>query len=268
MIIDIHHHMVNEKDYVPRLIDKMDRLGIDKVCLIGLGKLFQRIFLPEGQKPYGCADNETVQETFERYPERVIGLAFYRPGVNEPGEIDEFHRRGFKGLKFTCPKKNYDDEEYFRAYEKAQKHSLPILFHMGALTLPEARPREGIASKKMHPIYLDTIANEFPDLVMIIAHCGINWFEDAATLARIVPNIYVDISGKVDGWRSSKTTDFFRRLFYWEDAYKKILFGSDVHCSELEETLADQKRVFEAIGITGEKMDCVLAKNARKIFSV
>jgi len=268
MIIDIHHHIVNEKDYVPRLIDEMDRLGIDKVCLIGLGKLFEGIFLAEGQKPYGSANNDTVQEAFEKYPERVIGLAFYRPGVNRPEEIDEFYRRGFKGLKFICPKKNYDDEEYFRAYEKAQKYNLPILFHTGVFTLPEARPGEGIASKKMHPIYLDTIANEFPDLVMIIAHCGINWLEDSTTLARIIPNIYVDISGKVDGWRSSRSTDFFRRLFYWEDAYKKILFGSDVHRRELEETLADQRRVFEAIGITGEKLDSVLAKNACKVFSL
>jgi len=268
MIIDAHHHIVNEKDYVPRLIEEMDRLGIDKVCLIGLGKLFERIFLPAGAEPCGCADNNTVQEAFEKYPDRVIGLGYVRPGVTGPREVDELHRRGFKGLKIVLPKKNYDDEGYFPIYEKAQAQKMPILFHTGVLTLPEPHPGEGVSSARMRPIFLDTIANEFPGLNMIIAHCGIHWLQESAVLARIIPNIYVDISGKIDGWRKSKSIDFFKQLFYWEDAYKKILFGSDVHCRELEETLGDQKRIFEGIGFTGEKLDFVLAKNAQRIFNL
>jgi predicted TIM-barrel fold metal-dependent hydrolase len=268
MIIDVHHHIVNEKGYVRKLIDEMDRLGIEKVCLIGLGKLFAKIFLTEGAGPYGCADNDTVQEAFENHPERVIGLAYVRPGVTEPAEVDEFHARGFKGLKIVLPKKDYDDESYFPIYEKAQARKMPILFHTGVLTLPEARPGEGVSSARMRPIFLDSIANEFPELNMIIAHCGIHWLEESAVMARIIPTIYVDISGKVDGWRKPKSIEFFRELFYWEEAYKKILFGSDVHYSELKETLADQKRIFEGVGFTGEKMDFVLAKNAQRIFNL
>ena len=268
MIIDTHHHIVNEKDYVPRLIDEMDRLGIDNVCLMGLGKLFERIFLLKGVEPYGCADNDTVQEAFEKYANRVMGLAYVRPGVTDAREVDEFHKRGFKGLKIVLPKKNYDDEDYFPIYERAQARKMTILFHTGVLTLPEPRPGEGVSSARMRPIFLDTIANEFPELNMIIAHCGIHWLEESAVLARIIPTIYVDISGKVDGWRRPKSIGFFRELFYWDDAYKKILFGSDVHYKGLEETLTDQKRIFEGVGFTAEKLDFVLAKNAQRIFNL
>jgi predicted TIM-barrel fold metal-dependent hydrolase len=168
----------------------------------------------------------------------------------------------------VLPRKDYDDEEYFPLYEKAQRHKMPILFHTGVLTLPEPRPGEGVSSARMRPIFLDTIANEFPRLNMIIAHCGIHWLEESAVLARIIPTIYVDISGKVDGWRKPKSIEFFRELFYWEGAHRKILFGSDVHHRELEETLEDQMRIFKGIGFTGEKLDFVLARNAEKIFNL
>lgn len=38
MVIDCHVHLVSEKGYVDRLILEMDRLAINKVCLLAMQK--------------------------------------------------------------------------------------------------------------------------------------------------------------------------------------------------------------------------------------
>ena len=143
---------------------------------------------------------------------------------------------------------------------------MPCLFHTGVFTTPRPMPDEGISSAHCMPIYLDTLVNAFPDLVLIIAHMGICHGEVAATLARIHDNVYLDLSGSSAGWRSSKPTSWFREMLYWEDAWTKVLFGSDVHESEVEDALAHQKATLGPLGWPEGAMDAFLGENARRIF--
>lgn len=265
MIIDSHHHVVNEDGYIERLISIMDELGIEKVCISALGPFFKKLFL-NGKEPCGIADNFSVLRAMETYPERIIGFGTLFPGIDSPEVVDELYQKGFRALKITLPMKNYNDPEFFPIYEKAEGYRMPILFHTGILTLPEPVPGILLSSGRMRPVYLDTIANRFPDLVMIIAHLGMPWYEEAASLARIYPNIYVDISGKIDGWRCGKSLQFFKEVFYWKGAYEKILFGSDVHCEELEITLEDQMRILRGIGFDEAERALVLGGNFKRIW--
>ena len=57
-------------------------------------------------------------------------------------------------------------------------------------------------------------ARELPELTIIIAHLGVCWGEEAATLCRIHPNIYADLSGHVKGWRSSKKIEWFEEKLW------------------------------------------------------
>ena len=267
MVIDFHHHLVNEKGYVARLLREMDRVGIDMICVSALGELFADMWLM-GERSEPFVDNASVARAVRDHPDRVVGMGFVRPGVDEAGRIDELGDQGFLGIKMSIPTRNYDDPSFFPLYERAQARCMPILFHMGVLTMPEPKPGEGISSAKMQPIMLDTIANEFPDLKMVIAHLGTESHEQAAALARILPNIYVDLSGKVTGWRSSKSIDFFKEAFYWQDAHEKVLFGSDVHVSELKLTYEDQRRIFSGIGWTTGQQNAVFGGNAAALLGL
>ena len=40
---------------------------------------------------------------------------------------------------------------------------------------------------------------------------------------------YVDLTGGRLGWRNRFSAADFHRLFYWEGAFGKIVFGTDVH---------------------------------------
>ena len=267
MIIDIHHHLVNEKGYVESLLREMDRLGIEKCCLSALGQLFDGMFI-KGEHSGAIADNSMLAEVIKQYHDRLIGFGFLRPGKDDSSLIDQFIDWGFRSLKITIPVSAYDDKAYWPIYEKAQRYNLPILFHTGILTLPKPRPEEDISSVRMMPILLEPVAQAFPQLKIIIAHLGTTYTKEAAALARIFPNIYVDLSGKIDGWRSSTTIEEFKKLFYWKGADSKILYGSDVHYDELEQAIKDYERIFDGLGFDREQVQNIFFANAKMLLGI
>lgn len=266
-IVDVHHHWVGEADYIDRLLREMDRLGIEKTGLIAMNELIPRVFLTRPE-PDLVPNNEDLAPLLADHGDRLFGYGFHRLGQDDPARIDQFVERGFSGVKFHLPLGPYDDPRFFDAYARADKHNLPCLFHTGLFYPPEPMPGQGVNSAHYRPILLDAVANEFPGLRIVLAHLGVCWNEEAATMARILPNVYVDLSGRVDGWRQARSMEDFRKLFYWEGSWRKVLFGSDVHWSELEPTIADQDRIFEGIGWTESQRGAVFADNAKAIFSL
>ena len=139
--------------------------------------------------------------------------------------------------------------------------------HTGILYPPRPMPGAGIRSENYRPFHLEPLAHEFPDLIVIMAHLGVTWNEEAATLCRVCPNFYADLSCRVDGWRGGKSIEDFKKLLYWPTAHRKILFGSDVHADEVEEVLADQKRIVEGIGWDEPMISDFLSGNARRLLA-
>ena len=90
-------------------------------------------------------------------------------------------------------------------------------------------PGARVNSNWMRPVCLDPVVRSFPGLNVVAAHLGVPWHEEASMLARMHPNFYVDLTGACwGGWRANKTPDFFRYHFFWEGAWDKVLFGTDI----------------------------------------
>ena len=261
---DVHHHWVNEPGYIDRLLRKMDRLHIERVGLIAMGDLIPDLFILHPPRQ-GAVDNRDLARVIRQHPDRFWGWGFIRLGHHHEQQVDELVDMGMKGLKFHIPVKPYGDAQYFPVYEKAQQYKLPCLFHTGVFYPPTPMPGQGIRSENCRPIHLEPIAHEFPDLKMIAAHLGVCWNEECATLCRICPNIYADLSGRADGWRSSKPIAWFKQTLYWPEAHRKILFGSDVHADEIQQTLDDHLRIFRDMGWNPQQIDNVLQGNARRL---
>ncbi|NPV08394.1 MAG: amidohydrolase family protein [Anaerolineae bacterium] len=240
-LVDAHAHLEAEPDYPESLLRTCDRLGIERVCLSGLGPAFD------------MAGNEQVRQAVQAHPDRFIGFRYLRLGQHRPQDVDLAVEEGFRGLKFTIPLRSYDDEAYFPVYERAQAYSLPCLFHCGIVTTRHYLG--GVSSARMRPVHLDTIAHEFPQLSLICAHLGMPWYEEAAAVARILPNVYVDLSGSPRGWRVQKDIEFFRSLFYWPEAWRKVLWGSDVHYTDLEAALRRDRALVEAVDLPQDQRD-------------
>ena len=261
---DVHHHWVNEPGYIDRLLRTMDRLGIERAGLIAMGEVVADLFVRHPPRQ-GAVDNRDLASLVAEHPDRFWGWGFISLGQHEPADVDRLVELGMRGLKFHIPKAPYSDPGYFPVYEKAQAHGLPCLFHTGVFYPPTPLPGEGIRSENYRPIHLEPIAHEFPELKMIAAHLGVCWQEECAALCRICPNIHADLSGRVDGWRSSKPIEWFQQMLYWDGAHRKILFGSDVHADEVEHTLHDHDRIFREMGWDQTQRADVFRHNAQRL---
>ena len=113
----------------------------------------------------------------------------------------------------------------------------------------------------MRPLHLDTIAHQFPHLRLICAHLGMPWYDEAAAIARILPNVYVDLSGAPFGWRAQKDVSFFRSLFYWPDAWSKIIWGSDVHHRDLEPALRRDQALADNLDLSVDQRSAYFGGN-------
>ena len=248
--IDGHCHLLNDDGYVERHLEAAERLGIARSVISGLGE------------EWGLLDNAGTLAAAERHPDRLVPLAFVLPGRDGPEAVLEAKRRGFKGLKFTRPLFAYDDERAFPFYERAQELGMPALFHCGVMAYLAGMPT---SAEFMRPLRLDGVARRFPGLRIHIAHLGVPQYEVATTLARMLPSVYVDMTGNPrGGWYLSKTPQFIRSLFYWPTWHRRLVFGTDVRCELLEEALRIHTHLLSALSLTGEMKAAIYRDNARE----
>ncbi|MBN2449908.1 MAG: amidohydrolase family protein [Lentisphaeria bacterium] len=266
-IIDMHHHLIEEEGYIDRLLVAMDRHGIERTALIGLGPLFRGIFV-RGRPAAWVADNAAVEAAVAAHPDRFFGLGTIRPGVDSAERVDELATRGFRGLKFHIPVCRYDDECLFPLYDRALAQRLPCLFHTGIVSLPRPCPRERIASSNMSVIHLEAVAQAFPDLTLIAAHLGVQDCLTALTLVRLFPNIHADLSGSTPGWRANLSLEDWKRLLWFPQAPRKLLFGSDVHCAEIGANLELYRDIARAAAWDPEQCRRLFHDNAAGIFGL
>ncbi len=255
MIVDLHCHLLKEEGYLENLVRKAQRLGVSKICLNGLGRLYDEL------------GNEEVKEAFLKYPHLIIGFGHLRLGKDSVEKINELYQAGFRGLKVINPTKNYDDKEFYPYYTQAEKHGMPILFHTGMVKRTAEDKFYDISCERMRPIYLDTIARAFPRLTLIGAHLGGPWFREAANVLRFNPNVYFDITGSIPGW-IRKTPEFFQNYFWWGSAWEKIVFGSDVHFSQIEKVIANYRQVLEALRLDKATQNKIFGETAMQILKL
>lgn len=255
MVVDLHCHLLKEEGYLENLVREAQRLGVSKICLNGLGSLYDEL------------GNEEVEQAFLKHPHLIIGFGHLRLGKDSVEKINELYEAGFRGLKVINPTKNYADKEFYPYYAQAENDGMPILFHTGMVKRTAKDKFHDISSERMRPIYLDTIARTFPRLILIGAHLGGPWFREAANVLRYNPNVYFDITGSIPGW-IRKTPQFFRNYFWWKGAWEKIVFGSDVHFSQIEKVIASYRGVLEALRLDKTTQNKIFGETAMQILNM
>jgi len=254
-IVDSHVHLLSESGYLDNLLRTMDACGIERCCMSALGELF------------GHADNGGVRDAFLAHPDRIIGAVFIRPGVDGSEQIDRAYEEGFRMVKVHLTRVPYDAVSCFDLWGKATEYRMPVLFHTG-LVVCRDRPGEHVNSWYMHPMRLEPITREFPDLNIIVAHLGVHWNSDAAELARMRPNVYVDLTGEPDGWRRRADAIGMDKWLWWPGAFDKVVFGTDVHYSKVREILDADIARLDLIGISAEIRRNIFAGNVLRLLGI
>lgn len=246
---DVHLHL-GDPEKVDDLARELKRL--DMIAAVSPSDPFR-----------GPVCNDEVEEASRKYPELIIPFGYIGLGRGDKAKtVEDLHQRGFKGLKFICPKKDYDDPEYFPIYERAEALKMPALFHTGIVGRSEDDRGKDISSRRMRPVNLDAIAREFPNLTIIMAHLGTTaWRQEAAYTLRWNPNILFDLagSGSYKKLKAKELLELLNWTFKDRDpdlgGFQRMVFGSDGGGDDIRviaEAVASYEEILNQIGAPPE----------------
>lgn len=205
------------------LIKDMDAAGIDQtwISVLDYG-LFEKI----GEGKYPISElNRIFGEVARKSGNRLVAFVGVDPRRKEAVVLFEkgIKEWGMKGLKLAPFCGFYPNADFcYELYSKAEELDVPVLIHTG----PEGVP---FYSKYCYPIYLDEVANDFPNLKIILAHAGFCWWREAINIASLHPNMYLDMAGWQTRNHRRPAREFYEPLRIMLDTMGKarILFGSD-----------------------------------------
>jgi len=192
MIIDIHNHLSpqNSPYRLPaeEYLRVMDEAGVDKAVI--LGKDYGLL----GDRQKSNLPDEDVAAFIKAHPDRFIGFTAVHTDRDVTKNLERLERAvndlGLRGIKLNPASGFYpNDERLYPVYGRATELQLPVVIHTGVKP-----PSEGSRLKYCHPVYIDDIAVDFPDLNFIIAHAGYPWVDDLIMVGLYAPNVFVDIS--------------------------------------------------------------------------
>lgn len=195
-------------------------------------------------EPGDVADNpnDSTAMFVRAYPERLIGFMSLHP--HDPLALGELERSrtdlGLRGIKLGANYQSFDplESRALAIYREAERHGLPILFHIGTSGVRTA------PINYAHPLIIDEIAMRYPELRIIMAHMGHPWTVDSVVVIRKHPHVYADISGLI--YRKHTLYQALLQATEW-NVMHKLLFGSDYPIVTPAETAAGLRSVNDIV---------------------
>ena len=240
-VMDSHAHIGSISQFhMPRanietIIEEMDRMGIDKVCISGNASAMGADFV---------AGNNATADAMRRFPDRVVGYVGMNP--NLPGgmkeEVERCAAMGFSAIKVhSILREDYTDAAWRPAFEEAEARNWPVLAHTWG---------------KRDCERFEKIAADFPSVTFILAHAGIGDVNAYITVGQN-DNIFLDTCF------SGCPMRLVERLVAGVGA-EKVLWGSDTHFLNP----AQQFGKVAFADLTETEKEAILGGNARKIFGI
>jgi len=250
-----------------KLVKRMDGSGIDvtAICVVDNAERGT-------DDEHIMRINQQCAQAATKHPGRLIALAGIDP--RRPGApalfrqcIEQFN---MKGLKWHPDMGYYPNSpESYAVLAVANELSVPLLTHCGPLSNSRA--------KYAHPIHLDDIALDFPNIDIIGAHLGDTWWRDWATLARHKQNICGDLA--MWQFMAESNPNLYRR--YLREILdivgpNQVLFASDGPVFEPITSNRDWVDMIKALAtesadgirFSDEEVKAILGGNAARVFKL
>jgi predicted TIM-barrel fold metal-dependent hydrolase len=227
---------INSPDDIPEFntetwIELMDECGVQSATLMGMDTISDPYPGPDGkptQLVWHCPMEYIKEEFLDKYPERFVAIAGINVKADNSAKMETLHKAkelGFLGMKIHTATAGYpnDVERCYPVYEKCVELGLHVEIHTGQEELP------GTRAKYQHPMYIDDIAVDFPDLRIYQLHCGImNNPRQAIWNVIRHKNVYTDISPAVLQVMNMPYANNLDHIKMLEAVVPtKVFFGSD-----------------------------------------
>jgi predicted TIM-barrel fold metal-dependent hydrolase len=202
--------------------------------------------------------NDEVAAHVGAHPTRLAGVASVdlRGPIAAVAELRRcVEELGFKAVRVVpwlwgLPP---NDRRYYPIYVACVELGVPFCTQVGH-TGP-LRP-----SETGRPIpYLDEVALDFPELVIVGGHIGYPWTEEMIAVTRKYPNVYIDTSAYTVRRYPPELARYMRG-----DGASKVMFGTNFPMIAPDRAL----RGLEDLGLDEEATESFLDANARRVFGL
>ena len=204
--------------------------------------------------------NDYVAGMWKRHPDRIVqAWAAVDPFKGEVAIREAKHAiedLGMLGFHFHPIMGHFavNDARLYPLWETIAGLKVPVMIDVGTTGMGAGLPGGmGARIRHAHPLTLDDLASDFPDLKIVAAHPGWPWGEEMTAVALHKGNVYWEMSGWAPKYfPESLKRDVRTRL------KDKIMFGSDYPSLPYERIF----REWDELGYTPEIMEKVFHKNA------
>lgn len=255
MIIDCHTH-IGRNEHINSsaedLLRSMDGSKIDK-ALVFAGKL-------------NDAPNDFLLKEIGPHKDRLFGVAACHPDDFVTAQtMDRFfeflEESQVVAVKFYLGYDHWypDNENIKRVLSILQQEELPAIFHTGDCLASIQHAK----LKYAHPLGIDDIAVDFPNLKIVMAHMAYPWQREAAEVCYKNKNVYADMSGFVYGDFNAKEIRHFHKVV---EEFTTIAGGTDKLLFGTDFPISNQKSYMDTVSdMIGMK---AVSENLHKVFNL
>ena len=237
------------------LIAQMDATGVEHAVM-------------HAEYEYGdIADalNESLAGVVTDHPDRFTGIGTITTApmhiMRAVKQVQQCKDYGFIGI---CVESSFyrlgiNDKALYPIYAKAAELNLMVAVHTGV--------NYGVTHpiRNDHPLQLDDVCCDFPELTMIACHAGWPWATEMVAVARKHPNVYLEFGGLAPRYVGEAGTGWeVVRRFMNNLLKRQVLFGTDWPVIALERALDE----WRAMGLKDDVLDGLLGGNAQRLIDL
>lgn len=264
MIVDCHVHLnnyheqlaVSLHDSLAKLQDSMAEAGIDYSLVL-------TSYLVSPHRP----STAQVVEAIAKVPNLgvVAGISYNNYRQRDLRELADFLENGLvKGLKLYPGYEPFypHDKRLQVVYDLAEEFDVPVMIHSGDTYSPKGK------LKYSHPLEIDEVAVDHPNVKFIICHLGNPWLTDCMEVVYKNANVHADISGLVLGEFTEAfedyMTDEIKDVILYAGDPRFFLFGTDWPICSMRSYVNFVKQ----LGLPADAYTAMMYENARRLFKL
>jgi predicted TIM-barrel fold metal-dependent hydrolase len=264
MIIDCHTHLNNyhdeQHDTLPACLEKLQ-------TAMRRNRVDVALVLTSYKRTPGRPTTQAVLDATRNLANIhvVAGITYKELSDATIAELRGFlDQRLIKGLKLYPGYEPFypADASLSPIYGLAEEFGVPVMIHAGDTYSPSGKV------KYSHPLNIDEVAVDYPNVQFVICHLGNPWFRDTMEVVYKNSNVYADISGLVLGDFSDRFEEFMRKqlqeMLTWGVNPRKVLFGTDWPISTIESYLS----FMDELKLPVKDRQLIMYENAARLFKI
>jgi uncharacterized protein len=195
----------------------------------------------------------------------VAGISYLNYRQRDLRELADFLSVGLvKGLKLYPGYEPYypHDKRLKVVYDLAEEFDVPVMIHSGDTYSPQGK------LKYAHPLEVDEVAVDHPNVKFVICHLGNPWLVDCMEVVYKNHNVSADFSGLILGEFTEAFEDYMEEqigeVILYAGEPRKFLYGSDWPICSMKSYVEFVRQ----LKLPPADLHAMMYENARRLFKL